>query len=250
MPVGLEDHTDFFLDEPGGDATQTSPNLDQSLVEATANDAMEPMDDFSDREPMEDIPDRESSGELSDRDPIESVTNRSDESGLQVKDDGFRARVDFSNPGEVEEVVGDVTRTTNLPETRRSPEIRGKARPVKKTRISQHGIEYPSLPPAFVKRVAQTALHSSGLSNSRMSPDTLAALTQASEWFFEQLGDDLGAYAQHAKRKTIEESDIITLMRRYVPVFKFDMYRLLILLQATPYRIFRHHVLPSAETFA
>ncbi|UNI24249.1 hypothetical protein JDV02_010012 [Purpureocillium takamizusanense] len=81
-------------------------------------------------------------------------------------------------------------------------------------RISKHGIEYPSLPPSFVKRVAQTALQSSGLSNPRISADTLTALTQASEWYFEQLGDDLGAYARHAKRKTIEESDVATLMGR------------------------------------
>ena len=88
----------------------------------------------------------------------------------------------------------------------------------KQKKISRHGIEYPSLPPSFVKRVAQTALQTSGLSNSRISPDTLTALTQASEWFFEQLGDDLGAYADHAKRKTIEESDVVTLMKRYVAV--------------------------------
>ncbi|KAH8162061.1 hypothetical protein CIB48_g6165 [Xylaria polymorpha] len=37
---------------------------------------------------------------------------------------------------------------------------------------------------------------------------------QATDWFFEQLGDDLSAYAKHAGRKTIDESDMITLMRR------------------------------------
>ncbi|PHH76413.1 hypothetical protein CDD82_3992 [Ophiocordyceps australis] len=81
-------------------------------------------------------------------------------------------------------------------------------------RVSRHGIEYPPLPPSFIKKMAQRALQSTGLSNHRLSPDTLSALTQASEWFFEQLGDDLGAYANHAGRKTIEESDVITLMRR------------------------------------
>lgn len=97
------------------------------------------------------------------------------------------------------------------PERKRAPKLRKKTK-----RISKYGIEYPPLPPAFVKRVAQTSLQSSGLSNSKVSADTLTALTQASEWFFEQLGDDLGAYANHAKRKTIEESDVVTLMRRYV----------------------------------
>jgi histone H3/H4 len=30
------------------------------------------------------------------------------------------------------------------------------------------------------------------------------------------VSDDLGAYAKHAGRKTIEESDVVTLMKRYV----------------------------------
>lgn len=94
---------------------------------------------------------------------------------------------------------------------------RGRPKAKKKVkRISRHGTPYPPLPAPFVKRVAHRALQSSGLSNTRLSTDVVAALTQASEWFFEQLGDDLGAYADHAKRKTIEESDVITLMRRYV----------------------------------
>jgi histone H3/H4 len=110
-----------------------------------------------------------------------------------------------------EEVGIDDTTTVPLDEvTARKPlQLRKKQK-----RISQHGIEYPALPPTFVKKVAQTALQSSGLSNTRISADTLVALTQASDWFFEQLGDDLGAYASHAKRKTIEESDVMTLMRR------------------------------------
>lgn len=108
----------------------------------------------------------------------------------------------------------EVPEAADLEPSKRSSKIRKKHK-----RISRHGIEYPPLPPAFVKRVAQTALQSSGLSNSRISADTLTALTQASEWYFEQLGDDLGAYANHAKRKTIEESDVLTLMRRYVCPF-------------------------------
>lgn len=78
-------------------------------------------------------------------------------------------------------------------------------------KMSRHGIEYPSLPPSVVKRVAQRFA-----GKSKISPDTLSALMQASDWFFEQLGDDLSAYANHANRKTIEESDMLTLMRRYV----------------------------------
>ncbi|KAJ9161668.1 Centromere protein T [Coniochaeta hoffmannii] len=80
-------------------------------------------------------------------------------------------------------------------------------------KVSKHGIQYPSLPPAVVKRLAQTFARTSGV-KSKISPDTLAAIMQASEWFFEQLGDDLQAYAKHAGRKTIDESDMLQLMRR------------------------------------
>ncbi|PHH66400.1 hypothetical protein CDD81_7455 [Ophiocordyceps australis] len=92
-------------------------------------------------------------------------------------------------------------------------EAKARARKPRK-RMSRHGIEYPPLPPSLIKKTALRALQSTGLSNHRLSPDTLCALTQASEWFFEQLGDDLGAYANHAGRKTVEESDVIALMRR------------------------------------
>ncbi|KAK3996498.1 centromere protein T [Cladorrhinum sp. PSN332] len=80
--------------------------------------------------------------------------------------------------------------------------------------ISKHGIEYPSLPPAVVKRLAQNFAKTSG-AKGKVTPDAMAAIMQASEWYFEQLGEDLGAYAKHAGRKTIDESDVLTLMKRY-----------------------------------
>jgi len=83
-------------------------------------------------------------------------------------------------------------------------------------KLSQYGIEYPSLPPAVIKRLAQTFAQTSGVANTKITPDTLDALSQATDWFFEQIGDSLQAYAKHAGRKTIDESDVITLMRRYV----------------------------------
>ncbi|KAI0173621.1 hypothetical protein GGR52DRAFT_396579 [Hypoxylon sp. FL1284] len=81
-------------------------------------------------------------------------------------------------------------------------------------RISRHGIEYPALPQGVVKRLATTLAKTAGVGKTKISPDTLDALMQASDWFFEQLGDDLSAYAQHAGRKTIDESDMVMLMRR------------------------------------
>jgi histone H3/H4 len=91
-------------------------------------------------------------------------------------------------------------------------------------KMSRHGIEYPSLPPAVIKRLAQAFAQTSGVSKTKISPDTLAAITQASDWFFEQLGDDLQAYAKHAGRKTIDESDIMTLLGRLVYFFLLSFF--------------------------
>ncbi|KAI9163480.1 Inner kinetochore subunit cnp20 [Paramyrothecium foliicola] len=134
---------------------------------------------------------------------------------------GFEPLPDFGNDvaagDDTEDEIVQADQTEQDGDLRLSsprPHTSSRPKASKRKRISKHGIEYPPLPPAFVKRVAQTALQTSGLSNHRVSPETLTALTQASEWFFEQLGEDLGAYASHAKRKTIEESDVVTLMRR------------------------------------
>jgi histone H3/H4 len=86
----------------------------------------------------------------------------------------------------------------------------------KRVKISKHGIQYPSLPQGVVKKLANTYARTSGNSKAKISKDTLDAIMQASDWFFEQVSDDLGAYANHAGRKTIEESDVVTLMKRYV----------------------------------
>ncbi|KAK3952926.1 centromere kinetochore component CENP-T-domain-containing protein [Pseudoneurospora amorphoporcata] len=93
-------------------------------------------------------------------------------------------------------------------------EGRGGLSKIKATKkISKHGIEYTSLPPAMVKRLAQTFAKTSG-AKGNISPEALKAIMQASDWFFEQLGDDLSAYAKHAHRKTIDMSDMLTLMKR------------------------------------
>ena len=86
----------------------------------------------------------------------------------------------------------------------------------RKIKISRHGIQYPSLPAGVVKKLATTYARTSGNCKAKISKDTLDAIMQASDWFFEQISDDLGAYAKHAGRKTIDESDVVTLMRRYV----------------------------------
>ncbi|TVY28845.1 Inner kinetochore subunit [Lachnellula hyalina] len=89
-----------------------------------------------------------------------------------------------------------------------------KAARKKRMKISKHGIQYPSLPVGVVKKLATSYAQMGGNSRTKLSKDTLDAIMQASDWFFEQVSDDLGAYAKHAGRKTIDESDIVTLMAR------------------------------------
>lgn len=136
---------------------------------------------------------------------------------MEVDDDGNdNGPLDLGVQGDDDVDFGDSDLETAaaaaIVQTAKSSRSKLLRKPGKKT--SQHGIEYPSLPPGVVKRVAQRFA-----GKSKISPDTLAALVQASDWFFEQLGDDLSAYAKHAGRKTIEESDMLTLMRRYVVSF-------------------------------
>lgn len=88
-------------------------------------------------------------------------------------------------------------------------------RQTKALNISRYGLEYPSFPSAVVKRIA-TGLNQAKGRKAKITGDTLAALTQTTDWFFEQISESAGAYAQHAGRKTIEEADMITLMKRYV----------------------------------
>jgi histone H3/H4 len=78
---------------------------------------------------------------------------------------------------------------------------------------SKHGIPYPSLPSAVVKKLASTFSRSAG-GNGKINKETVTALTEASDWFFEQVSEDLAAYAGHARRKRIDESDMIALMKR------------------------------------
>ena len=200
MPDNLEEQTTFMLSEPGQDFPDSSPGLepvgtDAVMDEAQADEAEANEVEADETEANETEADIGFGDSASDLETAPEFT----ETGPQIMGD--------------DQVLTPHGRSTQK-ETRRDVSRRALQALKNQKRVSQHGIAYPALPPAFVKRVASTALQSSGLSNHKISPDTLAALTQASEWYFEQLGDDLGAYANHAKRKTIEESDVATLMRR------------------------------------
>jgi histone H3/H4 len=86
----------------------------------------------------------------------------------------------------------------------------------KQKKLSRHGIPVPNLPSGVVKRLAMRFARAGAVKKAKISKETLAAVEQASEWFFEQASEDLSTYAKHAGRRTIDESDVMTLMRRYV----------------------------------
>lgn len=92
---------------------------------------------------------------------------------------------------------------------------KSKPREPKVLAVSRRGISYSPLPARVVKAVASRfqRLYAKG-GKATIKGDTLIALMEASNEFFEQFGYDLKAYAQLAKRKKIDESDVITIMKR------------------------------------
>ena len=83
-------------------------------------------------------------------------------------------------------------------------------------KISRHGISYPSLPSGVTKRIASTCSRAMGIKRSSISKESLKAIMEASDRYFEQFSEDLGVFAHHAGRKKIEESDVIAVMKRCV----------------------------------
>jgi len=81
----------------------------------------------------------------------------------------------------------------------------------------------PSLSAGVVKNLATSLARSSSSLTSKINKEALGAIMQASDWFFEQVGNDLGAYAEHAGRKTIDETDVTMLMKR--PVLNLTMHK-------------------------
>lgn len=86
-----------------------------------------------------------------------------------------------------------------------------KKRKAKPLPVSRHGIPYPHFPRTTIKKMAQTFSGGAMISN-----EALNAIVAASEAFFEQVSDDLAVYAGHGGRKTIEDVDVVQLLKRYV----------------------------------
>ena len=91
---------------------------------------------------------------------------------------------------------------------------KARKRQPKVQKLTRDGVPYPSLPALVVKKLAASLARSCGSSKAKINKASLGAIMQASDWFFEQIGVDLKAYADHANKKTIDETDVITLMKR------------------------------------
>ena len=79
---------------------------------------------------------------------------------------------------------------------------------------SRHGIPYPSLLPGVTRKIATAFFRELGGKQTRMSKETLGAIIEAGDLYFRQLGGDLSAFANHAGRKKINESDVVAVMKR------------------------------------
>ncbi|KAB8236813.1 uncharacterized protein BDW43DRAFT_266119 [Aspergillus alliaceus] len=84
----------------------------------------------------------------------------------------------------------------------------------KQKKLSRHGIPIPNMPSGVIKKLATRFAPARAGSKAKISKATLTAIEQATSWYFEQVAEDLAAYSTHAGRKTIDESDVTTLMRR------------------------------------
>ncbi|KAG0248876.1 hypothetical protein BG011_009821 [Mortierella polycephala] len=80
--------------------------------------------------------------------------------------------------------------------------------PKKTTRLSAAGLPVVSMPTSLQKQHIHT------FSRLRVSQEAMQVVLEGSHQFFEQISNDLAAYADHAGRRTIDESDVECLMQR------------------------------------
>lgn len=85
----------------------------------------------------------------------------------------------------------------------------------RRVKMTKHGTLVPSLPSSLIKKIATEVHVRNGRRKPVFGPEHTKALEQATEWFFEQVGEDLAAYSSHGRRKRrIDSEDVFLLMRR------------------------------------
>lgn len=85
----------------------------------------------------------------------------------------------------------------------------------KRVKMTKHGSLVPSLPTSLIKKIATEVQIRNGRRKPALGPDHTKALEQATEWFLEQIGEDLATYSSHGRRKRrIDNEDVLLLMQR------------------------------------
>jgi histone H3/H4 len=85
----------------------------------------------------------------------------------------------------------------------------------RRVKMTKHGTLVPSLPTSLIKKIAVEVQVRNGRRKPTLAADHVKALEQATEWFFEQVGEDLAAYSSHGRRKRrIAEDDVLMLLKR------------------------------------
>ncbi|KAJ9662927.1 hypothetical protein H2198_001155 [Neophaeococcomyces mojaviensis] len=85
----------------------------------------------------------------------------------------------------------------------------------RKLKMNQRGNMVPSLASSLIKRIVHDSQEKGKKRKTTLGKEHMKALEQATEWFFEQVGQDLEAYSSHGKRKKrIDADDVLLLMRR------------------------------------
>lgn len=180
------------------------------------SDVMEQM--IVDEDEEEEIEEQAYAGDEMDQDDQTATVTIDQDNANDVQQLGWESEPEADEDGDLQayrEEISAMDRSlqTQSPERPASQKRAGRQR--KSLNISRFGHEYPSVPAATVKMLATGFAKSQG-SKAKISKDTLDTLVQTSDFFFEQISEDLAAYAQHGGRKVIEESDVIALMKRYV----------------------------------
>ena len=107
----------------------------------------------------------------------------------------------------------------------------------RKLKLTRHGTTVPSLPSSLIKRLAVESVIRRRKKRPVIDRASLKALEQAAEWFFEQVGEDLEAYSNHAgRKKRVNASDMLTLMKRQRVLKSSDDLR----------KLAKEHLVPEA----
>ncbi|KAF8944485.1 hypothetical protein BGZ47_004175 [Haplosporangium gracile] len=196
------------LDEQLDEADRQKPDVDEQLndfdgqhrdidgqnqdITAAAGDQEDSLfmiDDRQDIAPHNDIEYEDGYMNVNEEDHIEQQEHEEQhgKAGVQYFDD-FPSELGIMSNGNI--------LPTTAPKTR------------KVVRRSRSGIAVPSMPTSLQKQLVHT------FSRTRMSREAVDVILEGSHLFFEQASNDLAAYANHAGRRTVDETDVELLMKR------------------------------------